>query len=103
MSPMRTDTMPLTPPTFSDIFTKSTKTPHKEGTQQTEPGMRYSDLQCIANLDLNVMRTMTGIPASQILSQMCSISTSRGITPDQKTMHDIKNKAHLLYNKYVKC
>ena len=71
---------------------------------RSEPGMRYSDLRNIGDLgSLNVMRTLSGVPTSEILLAMSSISTSRGISLDQRTMHDIKKKAHLLYNKYIKC
>merc|ERR1712217_315865 len=36
------------------------------------------------------------------MGQMFSVTTSRGISPAQKTLLDIKKKAHALYNKYIK-
>ena len=66
------------------------------------PVMRHSDLQHIPDLSLDIMQSMPNVPTSEILEKMCSLSTSR-ITVDQKTLRDVKKKAHLLYNKYIKC
>jgi len=68
------------------------------------PGMRHSDISAIAELGVTVMKTMRGIPRSEILIQMTSVATSRELplSPEQKTLLDIKKRAHILYEKYIK-
>ena len=86
-----------TSPVFPEFEPTETRRRH------SDPRMRYSDLQNIPDLGITVMNTVSGVPKSEILMRMCSISSSRGISLDRRTLHDIKMKAHLLYNKYVKC
>jgi len=98
----RTETIPETQTAGYDEEQKGTKRGH------AEPGLRMSDLQSIANLDMNFIETMPNIPRSQIITEMCSTDHNLPrahmlMTIDQTTMHEIKKKAHLLYNKYVKC
>ena len=89
---------PRTPPMFVEFIPDQKEMEMKE----QEPGLRQSDLQRIPNLQIDVMNTIEAVPVSEILLKMSSISTDRDISVDQKTMHDIKKKAHLLYNKYIK-
>eukprot|EP00486_Rosalina_sp_Unknown_P009744 CAMPEP_0201594954 /NCGR_PEP_ID=MMETSP0190_2-20130828/192110_1 /ASSEMBLY_ACC=CAM_ASM_000263 /TAXON_ID=37353 /ORGANISM="Rosalina sp." /LENGTH=264 /DNA_ID=CAMNT_0048054761 /DNA_START=751 /DNA_END=1545 /DNA_ORIENTATION=+ len=66
--------------------------------QETNNIARDARLNSIPNID--TMITLRNVPKSIIVEAQSSLKSDVGV--DEKTLHDVKKKAHLLYEKYIK-